>query len=267
MPQEPQPYQTKAYGTKGDIAYRQVRERILSGELEPGSVIRQRELALQVGVSTTPLREALRRLASEGLVTLDAHRDARVSPLRAEEARDLLEVRRSLDPLAAGLAAERRTRTDLAALRAAADGLVPLPTRPGVEELAAHRRFHAALYGASHNELLIETLDGLWDRADRYRRLVLSTDRGGAAREEKAAEHAELVERVAAGDAARAADLMRRHVDTSLGATAVRRLGAPPEADPAAPEPPATPVRLTPPVRPDPSVRAAEPAPYADPPS
>src|SRR5262245_61413048 len=112
--------------TKSDFAYSQVRRRILSGELEPGAVLQQRELASQIGISTTPLREALRRLMSEGLVELDAHRDARITPLRAEEARDLLEVRRSLDPLAAGLAAERRTTADLQLIRAAHQGLEPL---------------------------------------------------------------------------------------------------------------------------------------------
>ena len=87
------------FETKSDYAYRQVRDRILSGELLPGAVIQQRELASQIGISTTPLREALRRLKSEGLVELDAHRDARISSLRAEEARDLLELRKSLDPV------------------------------------------------------------------------------------------------------------------------------------------------------------------------
>jgi DNA-binding GntR family transcriptional regulator len=93
------------YATKSDFAYRRVREMILSGELEPGGVINQAILAREIGISTTPLREALRRLKQQGLVELDAHRDARVTELSAEEARDLLEVRRSLDPLAASLAA------------------------------------------------------------------------------------------------------------------------------------------------------------------
>jgi DNA-binding GntR family transcriptional regulator len=176
--------------TKSDLAYRLVRDQILSGGLGPGSVIQQRELAKLIGISTTPLREAMRRLKSEGLVELDAHRDARVADLRAEEARDLLEIRRSLDPLAAALAAERRTRADIAAIRAAHHGLEPLPSHPSVDELVAHRRFHAAIYTASHNELLIETLENLWDKADRYRRLALETGRGQAARDIKAKEHA-----------------------------------------------------------------------------
>jgi DNA-binding GntR family transcriptional regulator len=213
------------FETKSDFAYRQVRDRILSGQLQPGAVIQQRELAGQIGISTTPLREALRRLKSEGLVELDAHRDARIAPLRAEEARDLLELRKSLDPLAAGLAAQRRTNTDIQAIRATLAGVEPLPTPPVIEQLVAHRNFHAAVYRASHNDLLIESLEGLWDKADRYRRLALQTERSQAARDQKANEHELLVDYIAAGDSEAAANVMRAHIDTSLGAAAVWRLG------------------------------------------
>ena len=213
------------FETKSDYAYRQVRDRILSGELQPGAAIQQRELASQIGISTTPLREALRRLKSEGLVELDAHRDARIAPLRAEEARDLLELRKSLDPLAAGLAAQRRTNADIQAIRAALEDVKPLPTAPAIAQLVAHRNFHAAVYRASHNDLLIEALEGLWDKADRYRRLALQTERTQAARDQKADEHQQLVDYIAAGDSEGAAHVMRDHIDTSLGAAAVWRLG------------------------------------------
>lgn len=222
---QPAAQPTELYETKSDYAYRQVRRRILSGELEPGAVLQQRELASQIGISTTPLREALRRLKSEGLVELDAHRDARIAPLRAEEARDLLELRKSLDPLAAGLAAQRRTSADLHAIRAAHEGLEPLPSHPAYEQLVAHRTFHQAIYRASHNELLIEALDALWDKADRYRRLALQNERGQAARDDKAEQHQLLVDHIAAGESEAAAEVMRTHIDTSLGATAVWRLG------------------------------------------
>ncbi|GAA0977610.1 GntR family transcriptional regulator [Acrocarpospora macrocephala] len=212
------------YSTKADFAYLRVKELILSGVLPPDSVIAQARLAREIGISTTPLREALRRLKTEGLVELDAHRDARVAPLAAEEARDLLELRRSLDPLAVALAAERRTKADIAAIRAAAAELKPLPGNPAYEELVAHRRFHRALYHASHNDLLITTLDSLWDKADRYRRLALEVERGQEERDRKAAEHDALLDCVVARDAEGAAAVMREHIDTSLGAKAAWRL-------------------------------------------
>jgi DNA-binding GntR family transcriptional regulator len=213
--------------TKSELAYNSVREKILSGEFAPGSVINQAALAKAIGLSTTPLREALRRLKAEGLVELDAHRDARVTELKAEEARDLFEVRRSLDPLAASLAAMRRTKADIAEIRAAAEGLEPLPGNPEYAHLLRHRRFHAAIYRASHNDLLIETLEGLWDKADRYRRMALEVARGPEERTRKADEHHMLMESVIAGDSDTAATVMREHIDTSLGAKAAWRLMKP----------------------------------------
>jgi DNA-binding GntR family transcriptional regulator len=220
------------YATKSDFAYRRVRELILSGQLEPGTVLNQATLAREIGISTTPLREALRRLKQQGLVELDAHRDARVTPLDAEEARDLLEVRRSLDPLAASLAAERRSKQDVAEMRAGLEGLQALPSNPTVEQLVAHRRYHAAIYRASHNARLIETLDGLWDTADRYRRHGLQVERSAEERAVKDREHSLLLEAIVEGDAETAAEVMRAHIQTSLGAKSAWRLAKPAESQP-----------------------------------
>ena len=215
------------FPTKSDFAYTRVRELILSGELEPGAVINQATLAREIGISTTPLREALKRLKQQGLVELDAHRDARVARLDAEEARDLLEVRRSLDPLAASLAADRRTKQDVAEMRASLEGLEALPSNPTMEQLVAHRRFHAAIYRASHNALLVETLDGLWDTADRYRRHGLQVERSAEERALKAKEHTLLFEAIVEGDGATAEEVMRAHIQTSLGAKSAWRLAKP----------------------------------------
>jgi len=214
------------YATKSDYAYTRLRDGILTGEFQPGTVLHQATLAKTIGISTTPLREAMRRLMTEGLVELDAHRDARVSALTAEEARDLLEVRRSLDPLAASLAAQRRTKEDIHAMREAAASLQPLPDEVSVVDLVAHRRFHTAIYVASHNDLLIGTLDALWDKADRYRRLGLQVKREQPERDQKEHEHAELLDAVIRGDSDAAAEVMRQHIATSLGAKAASRLGA-----------------------------------------
>jgi DNA-binding GntR family transcriptional regulator len=218
------------FATKSEFAYMRVRELILSGELEPGAVINQAILARQIGISTTPLREALKRLKQQGLVELDAHRDARVRPLDAAEARDLLEMRRNLDPLAASLAAQRRTEDDLANVRAALDGLEALDAAPSLAQLESHHRFHAAIHRASHNALLIDVLDGLWVKTDRYRRHGLEADRSDEERDARATEHRLLFEAVRDGDADAAADLMLRHVETSLGARSADRLATPDQA-------------------------------------
>jgi DNA-binding GntR family transcriptional regulator len=169
-----QPMSTVLFQTKADHAYYLLRQQIARGALPAGEPINQEELAASMGISVTPLREAIRRLAAEGFVVLAAHRDARVAPLSAEEARSLSEMRIPLESLAAGLAAERIDGGQRETLAALADELEPL----GEHALDVHRRFHSAIWHAVHNEPLTATLDLLWDRADRYRRHGLSEIRG-----------------------------------------------------------------------------------------
>jgi DNA-binding GntR family transcriptional regulator len=218
---------TASFVTKSEFAYAALRNKIIAHEYAPGAVLNQAMLAQELGISTTPLREALRRLESERLVDLGAHRDARVTQLSAEEARDLLETRRALDPLAVSLAAERRSTTDIDRMRAAFEHLRPLPDDPDAADLVAHRTFHRALYAASHNEILTATLDGLWDKADRYRRAALREKRDQSARDDTATEHEAMLAAVLAGDGARAAEVMHGHIRGSLGAKALSHLTHP----------------------------------------
>jgi DNA-binding GntR family transcriptional regulator len=211
------------YSTKSEFAYICLRDKIVSREFAPGETLNQAVIARDLGISTTPLREALRRLKSEGLVELDAHRDARVTMLSAEEARDLVEIRLGLDPLAASLAAERRSKEDIAEMRAAAE-FGALPDHPSVADLVAHRRFHRAIYRASHNEILISTLDALWDKADRYRLVGLQDRPGPPDHDHTVDEHRRLLAFVIAGDGEAAAEVMVRHIQGSLGARATSRL-------------------------------------------
>ncbi|MFF5989978.1 GntR family transcriptional regulator [Prauserella flavalba] len=212
------------FSSKGDAAYVELRTRILSGELPPGSKLAQRDLAQALGMSLTPLREAIRRLSSEGLIDLDTQRDARVAAINATEARQLFEVRLSLDPTAAMLAAQRRTDADVVALRGAAARLLPVTRAWGEEALTAHRAFHRALYVASRNDVLIRMLDDLWDKSDRYRRLGLELPPGDEPRTRDHREHHELVGLIEAGDATAASELMRAHIERSLTATAIAEL-------------------------------------------
>ncbi|MCR6483054.1 GntR family transcriptional regulator [Amycolatopsis sp. OK19-0408] len=211
--------------TKNAYAYEELRRRILAGELVQGQPISQEQLAAELGVSTTPLREALRRLDAEGLVHLDAHRDARVTQLNAEEARSLFEIREKLDPLAAKLAASRRTDADIAAIEAALKELEPLSASTGFESLLVHRAFHRSVYTASHNPLLSSLLEGLWDKADRYRLIGLRAKPDSAEDSERVRrEHLAIAEAVISGDARAAEQAMKKHVLGSLGRRAIAAL-------------------------------------------
>lgn len=223
--------------TKSDYAYEWLREAILAGDYPPGTALNQMLLAETIGISTTPLRESLRRLSAEGLVELESHRDARVSALTASEARGIIEMRQALDPLALELAAERRTEDDLAKivaaqerLEAASDGVPPVDG--SALDTRAHRDFHTILYRTSHNPLLISTLDLLWDKAERYRTLGLQSAASDeedlmAKRRRKSAEHADLVDCIRRGDSKRAGEVMRQHIGHSLVAKAATTLADP----------------------------------------
>ncbi|WP_313815209.1 GntR family transcriptional regulator [Citricoccus sp.] len=206
------------FSSKGGLAYIELRQRITSGELPPGSRLSQYELADELGMSITPLREAIRRLASEEWVEMDTHRDVRVAPMSADEARQLLEVRFSLEPSATELAALRRTDREVAAMRAAAEELLPVTRTWGEEAIAAHRAFHRAIYVASHNTVMIRLLDDLWDKADRYRRIGLELPAGAEPRTLDLNQHYELLELVISGNGAAASALVRSHIRNSLGA-------------------------------------------------
>ncbi|MGW9556104.1 GntR family transcriptional regulator [Nocardiopsis sp. NPDC055551] len=206
------------FSSKGGLAYTELRRRITSGELAPGSRLSQYELAEEMGMSITPLREAVRRLASEDWVVMDAHRDVRVAPMSASEARELLEVRFSLEPSATELAALRRTEREIAAMQAAANELLPVTRTWGEEAIAAHRAFHRAIYAASHNDVMIRLLDDLWDKADRYRRIGLELPAGAEPRTIDLNQHHRILELVIVGDGAAAAGLVRSHIHNSLGA-------------------------------------------------
>jgi len=212
------------FSTKSDTAYAEVRRRILAGELAPGSVLDQYLLSDQMGMSITPLREALRRLRGEGLIDIDVHKNTRVTPLTSTEARELFEIRMALDPAAAELAASRRTDGDIKTLRNAAKNLVPVTRTWGEKGLLAHSAFHRAIYVASHNDNMINMLDGLWDKSDRYRRLGLMLPSGADDRERDFIEHRKMMEMIIDRDAQGVADLMRQHIRLSLTVAAIDAL-------------------------------------------
>ena len=212
------------YSSKSDVAYAELRRLILVGALPAGSRLPQYELAASLNMSITPLREAIRRLSSEGLVDLDTHKDARVASISSAEARQLFEVRLLLDPSAVELAATRRTEADIAAMRSAVTRLLPVTREWGEETLAAHREFHRVVYLASHNEILTGLLDDLWDKSDRYRRVGLELPPDDEHRKRDLDEHHEIVDLVVAGEGSAAAQLMHGHITRSITPSAIDAL-------------------------------------------
>jgi DNA-binding GntR family transcriptional regulator len=201
--------------TKAEAVYRETRRRILTGALPPGTTVNQAELATEFQMSPTPVREALRRLESEGLVIFVAHTMVTVSPLDLKELDDLYAIRVNLDSLAGQLAATNRTEEDIAKLK---DLLQPVPTTDPRDRSERNRRFHRAVFAASGNQQLTLLLDQLWDRTERYRIVIVATEMDGSAHHEHSHsddEHRAIASAVFDGDPELVSKLLRAHVQHS----------------------------------------------------
>jgi len=198
------------WSTKSEVAYMSLREQLLDGRLAPGAVLDQEALARTLGLSTTPVREALRRLEAEGLIHQFAHRAVRVPELSRAELDDLYSIRLQLDPWAAQLGAGRADDALRARLKemAAADESAFSPR----EQLVRNRRLHRLMYAASGNAVLCDLLDGLWDRCDRYRMVLVSDAETAHA---ATTEHRRIVEAFNRRNVDRLGDLLTKHLRAS----------------------------------------------------
>jgi DNA-binding GntR family transcriptional regulator len=195
------------------LAYDQVRAMILAGDLTPGSRLAQADLAERLGVSRTPVREALRRLAGEGLVEFHANRGFWTADLGLEAVLRRLEVRLLLEPGIAALAAERRREEDLLDLEGAIAREVEASDAAGAHD--ASRQFHVVLARTTGNVELERTLESLWI-VEVGRRLMARRAAVEDWRERDVDEHRGILAALQAGAAESAAELMKRHVRDAL---------------------------------------------------
>jgi DNA-binding GntR family transcriptional regulator len=149
--------------------YAQIKTQILRGELRNGTKLREIPLSQCLGVSRTPVREAVQQLAKDGLVSIEAFKGAWVSSLDASEIDAIYTVRECLDGLAALLAACHRTKSDLQQIRSALVRMEMAHMGAYPEQIQADLAFHAAIAKASQNEFLVQTLAGLADRVTQVR--------------------------------------------------------------------------------------------------
>jgi DNA-binding GntR family transcriptional regulator len=192
-----------------DQAYVALRDLIVSLELQPGSFVKEPELVARLGIGRTPVREALRRLAQERLIEVYPRRGMVVTTVDVRDLARLCEVRLALEPEAARLAAERATEADLDELTELMAELAARRRRDDRSLIDLDRRIHTAVYRASHNQFLAETLEQYYTHALRIWMLALERTSLGAA----VHEHGDLLGAVIRGNATKAADLMRVHVE------------------------------------------------------
>lgn len=196
-----------------DLAYRRIRDLILSDELAPGSRLGQVELAERFGISRTPVREALRRLAGEGLVDPLSNRGFRVVDLGLDAVMRRLEVRTILEPGIVRLAARRRGERDIERLWAAISR--EERAQDGIEAHDASRDFHVALARAAGNEELVRVLESLW-LVEVGRRLLSRRSAESDWQSDDIREHREIASAVAEGRVEDAGRLMEEHVSRAV---------------------------------------------------
>jgi DNA-binding GntR family transcriptional regulator len=206
-------------GSRAEHAYLRLREAIRGGALKPGDELREVELAARLGVSRTPVREAIRRLTGDGLVEPGTGRSLAVTRFGRQQVRELYVVRGILEGAAAELAARHATTAEIAVLRdllAAMRGALDDPGRTA----KLNTRLHAAIHEAGRNAYLTRMLEPM----AHFIALLPGTTFEVAGRPDAAlAEHAELVDAISAGDAPRAGIAARRHIERA-GETRIRMM-------------------------------------------
>jgi DNA-binding GntR family transcriptional regulator len=193
-----------------DRIYATLKHRILTGSILPSARIVEKDLCAEMQVSRTPLREALNRLALEGLVQIAPYRGYLVAPLTVRGFRELCEVRRILEAETAALAAERATRTDIARLEALAELRYRREDRRTYDKyLRANSAFHQALVRSSGNGRLESIVMLALDQHQRPLYLGLGVGVDGAA---ATTEHREIVDAIRRRDRQRAREVMVAHL-------------------------------------------------------
>lgn len=200
---------TDDYEPLGNIVTRQVREAILEGRLKPGIRVRQQELARQFGVSRIPVREALRRLESEGLITLVPHSGARVARMDIGECTELYRLREAIEPMALAESTPNLTTHQLAELRGLV-GEIEISTQDRPRWLELDRRFHLESYAAAPMPRLLSMIERFWNQTQQYRRAYLRIDREKI--EIANAEHRLILAALEDRDGEDAANRLRSHL-------------------------------------------------------
>ncbi len=159
-----------------EYALEQLREAIILGELPAGTPLRLDDLARSLGMSISPIREAVRQLEALGLAKHVPHQGARVLDFDVDELRDLFQVRLALESLAVRRGAERFTEADAEAALRHLERFDEMRAAGDVREtMRAHTEFHFTLYQASQSPWLVSLIRPAWDRSERFRPALLAS--------------------------------------------------------------------------------------------
>ncbi|MGN0244329.1 MAG: GntR family transcriptional regulator [Lachnospiraceae bacterium] len=194
-----------------DVVFNTLRQAILTGELKPGERLMEIHLADRLGVSRTPIREAIRKLELEGLVVMIPRKGAQVARITEKNLKDVLEVRRALDMLAVRLACSRMDDEYKKQLREACDEFARVVKNNNTKDITeADVSFHDIINKATGNDRLIQLVNNLAEQMYRYR---LEYIKDAAYHNRLVAEHEEIYSAIMDGDEERAAKAVVLHID------------------------------------------------------
>ena len=197
-----------------DVVFNTLRQAILRGELKPGERLMEIQLANKLGVSRTPIREALRKLELEGLVNMVPRKGAEVADITEKSLRDVLEVRKALEELSVQLACEKITEEEIEELKRVAERFKDTLDDQDVTKIAeADVAFHDVIYTATDNQKLILLLNNLREQMYRYR---VKKKKKEEAYPQLIAEHEELIDNISKRNKEEATRIMCEHIDNQV---------------------------------------------------
>lgn len=174
-----------------DIVFETLREAIMNGNLKPGERLMEVQLAQKLGVSRTPVREAIRKLELEGIITMIPRKGAYVAEVSLKDISEVLEVRAALEGLAAGLAAEKMLDSEIELLKEKASEFEEAAQEMKREDLIQlDVQIHEIIFKSTNNHALMNLVDGLREQVQRFRITYLSSMQNA---EEIIIEHRELI--------------------------------------------------------------------------
>lgn len=203
--------ETEEYLPLREVVFKTLRQAILTGELKPGEPLMEVKLADKLGVSRTPIREAIRKLELEGLVVIKPRRSAAVASITKEDLTDVLEVRRVLEKLAIELCCRKRTGSDIVLLKENLEKFKRSIRKNDVTEIAVSDvQFHETIYNATGNKRLCQILYNLREQMYRYRLEYIKDEQ---TRNQLIKEHEEILAAIEERDELRASQAILLHID------------------------------------------------------
>ena len=193
-----------------EMVYEELKLQILTGGIVPGTRMMEVELAEEMGVSRTPIREAIRKLEKEGLVTIEPRRGAYASRISTEDMVEILEVRQDLEGLAAFFAASRMSKENLGELRSIAERYNKAVDEGNMQDMIRYdTMFHRKIVDSCNNKILVHMVEQLQEMVLRFRYIYYDNFRRA---EHMPAEHSAILEAIADGDEEKAREAADVHI-------------------------------------------------------